>query len=161
MAVKKPLVLGTSGHPEVLQAADTILANTSLTDTETLTNGGGSPAVIGSVVYISAGDTFQLAQANAAAASKAYGLVFDPSIAAAASGAVATDGIVTATTGEWDAVAGTTSGLTPGADYFLSAATAGRLTSTPPAAVGQYNTYVGTAKSSTALSVSIRESIAL
>ena len=161
MAVKKPLVLGTSGHPEVLQAADTILANTSLTDTETLTNGGGSPAVIGSVVYVSASDTFQLAQANAVAPSKAYGVVFDASIAAAASGAVATDGIVTATTAQWDAVAGTTGGLAAGVDYFLSAATAGRLTSTAPSAAGQYNTYIGKAKNATDLSVNIRESIAL
>lgn len=160
MAVKKPLVLGTSGHPEVLQAADTIVANTSFTNVETLTNGGAA-AVIGSVVYVSAADTFQLAQANAAAPAKAYGVVYDASIAGAASGSVATDGLITATTGEWDAVAGTVGGLTAGVDYFLSAAIAGRLTSTPPTAAGQYNTYVGTAKSATVLSLSPRHAIAL
>ena len=37
-----------------------------------------------------------------------------------------------ATTAQWDAVAGTTGGLAFGANYFLSAGTAGLLTATAP-----------------------------
>lgn len=161
MAVKTPLVLGSSGHPEQLQAADTITVSTSFTNTEQVTNGGGAAAVICTPVYISAADTFLLAQANAAATADVYGLVYDASIGAAASGSIATDGLVTATTGQWDAVTGLVGGLVAGTDYFLSATTAGRLTATAPTAAGQFNVFVGKAKSATTLSVSIRERIAL
>ena len=52
-------------------------------------------------------------------------------------------------------------GLTAGADYFLDPATAGKLTTTPPSTVGQFNVYVGRAKSSTDMHLDIRFAIAL
>lgn len=161
MAVKKPLVLGTSGHPEQLQSGDTIQVPTTTTEVETLTNGGGATINFGNAVYLSAADTVQLARANALATAKIYGLVYDASIAAAASGQIATDGILSGTTAQWDAVTGQTGGLTVGTDYFLDPTTAGRLTITPPTTAGQYNCYIGRAKSTTDMHLDIRTYIAL
>ncbi len=161
MAVKKVLVMGASGHPEQLQTGDSIQVAQTTTEVETLTNGGGSSAPIGTPVYLSAADTFQNGRANAFATAKVHGVVADTSIAAAASGQVATDGIVTATTGQWDTITGQVGGLTAGADYFLDAATAGKLTTTPPTTVGQVNAYVGRAKSTTDLHLDIRFPILL
>lgn len=161
MATKKVLVLGASGHPEQLQPGDSISVATTTTEVETLTNGGGSPAPIGTPVYISAADTFQSARANAFGTSQVEGLVYDVSIASSTPGQVATDGIVTATTGQWDAITGQTGGLTPGADYFLDPATAGRLTTTPPTTAGQVNTLVGRAKSTVDFHLQIRYPILL
>jgi hypothetical protein len=44
---------------------------------------------------------------------------------------------VTATTGQWDAVTGGSGGLTPGVYYYVSAATAGLLTTTAPTTTGE------------------------
>jgi hypothetical protein len=161
MAVKKVLVMGASGHPEQLQAGDSINVATTTTEVETLTNGGGSSVPIGTPVYISAADTFLTARANASGTAKLHGLIYDASIASASAGSVATDGVVTATTTQWDAITGQTGGLTAGADYFLDAAAAGKLTSTPPSTAGQYNVYVGRAKSTTDMHLDIRFPIAL
>lgn len=161
MAIKKVLVMGTSGHPEQLQAADSIQVATTTTEVETLTSANAASAPIGTPVYLSAADTFVNARANAVATAKVYGLVMDVAIAAVASGNIATDGVVTATTAQWDAITGQTGGLTVGADYFLDAAAAGKLSSTPPATVGQFNAYVGRAKSTTDFHLDIRFAIAL
>lgn len=98
----------------------------------TATNGEASAIAVGKAVYISSGDTVKLANANAAATKNVVGLVFDTSINSAASGSVAVAGSVVATTTQWDAVTGQSGGLTPGAKYYLSNATAGNLTTTAP-----------------------------
>jgi hypothetical protein len=54
------------------------------------------------------------------------------STASGAAASVAVAGVVTATTGQWDAVTGQTGGLTTGAKYYLSNTTAGALTTTAP-----------------------------
>jgi hypothetical protein len=63
--------------------------------------------------------------------------------------------VVTLTTGQWDAVAGTVGGLDPERPYYLSNVTAGHLTSTPPVAPGSYVTRVIVALSATQALVSI------
>lgn len=68
---------------------------------------------------------------------------------------VRTQGSVQLATSEWDAVAGTSGGLTPGAAYFLSAATAGRLTATAPVATGNVAIQVGVAINATTMIVQI------
>ncbi len=55
-------------------------------------------------------------------------------------------GLLTLTTAEWDAIAGTTGGLTPNTTYYLSTATAGKIQSTLPASPN-YVSKVGTALS--------------
>lgn len=161
MALRKPLVLN-AGQIQQLQAGDTLNAPQSGGDQVELTNGNAGAVVIGAPVYISANDTFDKARSNAAATARVAGLVAKtPSIANAASGPVQTDGPMTATTGEWDAITGGAGGLTAGTVYYLDPATAGKLTSTAPTTVGQLVVEVGVAISTTILDIKIKAPILL
>ena len=160
MALVKPLVM-YNGRVSQLLAADTLDAVVAEVDSLTLTNANAGSAVIGTPVYISAASSFNLARADASGTADPIGLVSSSSIAAAGSGSVLTDGFLTATTGQWDAVTGGTGGLTAGSSYFLSATTAGRLTTTAPTATGQFVSFIGKAVSTTVLEVSIDRAIAL
>ena len=156
MAQKKPLVLN-SGQIEQLQSTDYIANN----DIPQLTNGNAGSIVIGTVVYASGVNTVDKARGNAVGTTNVIGLVYDATIVAAASGGVLMDGIMSATTGQWDAVAGTTGGLTRDTIYFLSSATAGLLTDTAPTSVGEFVVSVGIAISTTELKIEIQPRIKL
>lgn len=161
MALRSPIVL-INGRLSQIPAGDTLSAVVSEVDSFNLTNGNASAIVICSPVYLTGvADTCNLARADASGTADTFALVSATSIAAAASGAVQTDGFFTATTAQWDAITGQTGGLTPAAAYFLSAATAGRLTTTAPTATGQFCCYVGKAISSTVLEISLDRAIAL
>lgn len=161
MALKKPLVL-YSGEIAQLQAGDDLNVPISGTIDITLTNDEATPVVICSAVYIDAADGFKKAKADAAGTSKAMGLVnVSPSITNATSGVVATSGIMTATTLQWDAIAGTTGGLVFGTFYYLSAATAGLITPTAPSTTGQYVLEIGQAISTTEMKLTFRPRILL
>ena len=160
MVARRPLVL-LDGQIAQLPAADTIDAPSSEVDVLLLNNAGVSAAPICSPVYVSGSGAFQLARANAGATEAVIGFVKDASIAPASNGAIQTDGLFTATTGEWDTVTGQTGGLTPGSRYFLSSATAGRITTTAPTASGSYVRPLGRAISETALEITIQPSILL
>lgn len=127
----------------------------------TLQNNHGSGLVIGEAVFISAAGQVQKANANSGSTYAVIGLVADASIANAASGSIAVVGTLTATTGEWDTVTGQTGGLTAGAQYYLSAVTAGRLTSTPPSTTGHYVVNVGRALSTTVMLINQNQIVAL
>jgi hypothetical protein len=151
MALRKPLVI-ISGQLQEIPAGDTLNASVAEIDIVQATNGEVGAIVIGTPVYVSAAGTVKKAAANAGGTRSVLGLVKDVSIAGAASGSIQTDGILTATTGQWDAVAGTTGGLVAGSIYYLSA-TAGLLTSTAPVTGGQYVCEVGIAISTTELDI--------
>ncbi len=119
-----------------------------------LTNGEASPFIVGNVVYSSAAGTVKKAQANALATSRVMGLTLTAT-AAAGSATIKTGEVVTLTTGQWDAIAGTTGGLTFGTPYFLSAATAGLLTATAPSTTGQQWVQVGIGLSTTQMEIQI------
>jgi hypothetical protein len=160
MAARKPLVIN-AGQIEQLQAGDTLDASVSEVDVVSKTNDNASPIVIGSPVYQKADGDVDLGRANAQGTVQLLGLVKDASIAAAASGIIQTDGILAATTGQWDTVTGGTGGLTPGSPYYLDAATAGKLTLTAPTSVGQFVVRVGLATSTTEMDISITPPIKL
>lgn len=160
MAARKPLVIN-AGQVEQLQAGDTLDASVSEVDVTSETNDNASPIVIGMAVYAKSDGDVDLARANAQGTVQVEGLVRDTSIAAAASGIIQTDGVLTATTGQWDAVTGQSGGLTAGSPYYLSAATAGNITPTAPTSVGEFVVRVGLALSSTALDISIEPPIKL
>jgi len=160
MAAKKPLVL-CNGQIEQLQAGDTLDASVSEVDVVSKVNGNAGALVIGTPVYVKATGEMDKGQANASATIQLLGLVKDVSVASAAPGVVQTDGILVATTVQWDAVAGTTGGLSPGTVYYLDAATPGQLTATPPSSAGQYLVRIGLAVSATELDISIRDPIKL
>lgn len=155
MAVKKPLVLNTTGQIEQLQSSDSL----SSVELLQLTNGNAGSIVIGAPVYISAADTVDKARANATGTKDVFGLVADATIAAAATGGIQTDGILIATTGQWDSICGTSGGLTFNTRYYLSQATAGLLTATAP--TSGWVCEVGIALSTTEMKVDIKPTIKL
>lgn len=162
MATRLPLVIGANGLVQQLQSGDQIVNATAQTDIRLLLNGESSLAiVIGAPVYISAAGTMKRAQANAAATSKVIGLGYDVSTAAAASGNAALNGLLVATTAQWDAVTGQTGGLTPGSTYFLDPTTVGKLTVTAPTTVGQSVVQVGVALSATDMNLTVTPPILL
>lgn len=152
MALRKPLVI-VSGQIQQLQSADTLDAVQSGGVSVNQTNNEAGAIVIGTPVYNDVANGVKKGRADASGTTKVVGLVRDVSITAAASGAIQTDGILTATTGQWDAVMGTTGGLTVGTRYYLSATTAGLGTATAPTTVGQYVVELGIAMSTVDLKV--------
>jgi hypothetical protein len=108
------------------------VASTQEATVSTLTNNQGSAIVCGRAVYSDTSGTYKLAQSNAVGTRKFTGLQTDASVANAAPGVIATAGVLTLTTVQWDVVTGQSGGLTTDAFYYLSGATAGALTSTAP-----------------------------
>ena len=149
MASVKPLVI-KSGQVQEIPAGDTLDAAVSEVNLVELENEEGAQVDRGDVVYISSAGKISLAQADAALTEKAFAIVYDASIADTATGNVITSGILTGLTG-----------LTAGAKYFLSAATAGLLTDTPPSGSGEFVRPLGIAMSTTELKVDVDISVLL
>ncbi len=160
MASRKPLVQN-AGQIEQLQAGDTLDAVVAEVEVITQTNDEASPIVIGQPVYNDADDGVKLAKANAAGTINIIGLVRSASIAASTSGSIQTSGVLSATTGQWDAISGTTGGLVFGTRYYVSAASAGEITDVAPSSVGQFVAQVGIAISTTELKIDIQPTILL
>lgn len=152
MATKKPLVI-TDGQIERLQPGDQL----DLERTTTKTANGALPLF--TAVYTQGGNATP-AQADSQPTTRAIGLVQ----AAAADTdpvEVQVDGIMEGLTTEWDAVTGQTGGLTEGAQYYLSATTAGDITVTAPDAFGEFVVPIGVALSATELDIEIGAPIRL
>jgi hypothetical protein len=158
---------GTNG--QVLAAAsgeatglDWIDVVTAAEAKHTATNDNGSTANMGQPVYIKSDGDFDLALANAEGTCRSVGFVQDATIAAAADGEVQLDGVITlGSTADWDAITGGSGGLTPGAIYYVSTATAGLLQSTVPSGAGNYICPVLLGLSATAGQILNRPRIAL
>jgi hypothetical protein len=127
--------------------------------TVSLVNGGAN-AVAGNAVYSSAAGSFSLAAATAAATALVVGLLAVDTVAGAA-GTVQVAAVLTLTTAQWDAVAGTVGGLAFGQSYYLSAGIAGRIAAASPATAGQFSTLVGVALSATQMRLSVQPPIGL
>ena len=159
MALRKPLVIN-AGQVQQLQSGDTLDAPQAGGDIMVLTNDEAGALIQGNVVYMDAVDGVKKAKGDAAGTSKPVGLsVGTP--AAGATGQIMIAGVLTLTTGQWDAAFGTTGGLTFNTVYYLSAASAGLGTVTAPTAVGSYVVELGIALSTTELFVRIRQTILL
>ena len=150
MAIRKPLVV-VSGQVQQLQAGDSIASPITISQT----NDEAGALVIGNIVYSDVADGVKKAQANAAATQKPLGFVTDVTVATGQPVNIQTSDILTATTAQWDAVAGTTGGLAANTDYYLDPATPGKITATPTSTVGQYLRRVGYAFSTTELDIRI------
>ncbi|MCK5643528.1 MAG: hypothetical protein KAJ19_22195 [Gammaproteobacteria bacterium] len=152
MAERKPLV-EISGEVQELPAGDNLPSAADI-----LSRTFTSIAIAGAPQYVDGNGSVDNARANAEGTSQVLGLS-RIAVGAPGPGQIHTDGVLTLTTGEWDALAGTAGGLTADVKYFLSAAVAGRLVSAAPAVAGQYVVEVGTALSTTELNVRIRRRI--
>jgi len=161
LAERKPLVIN-AGQIQQIQTGDTLDVNlTGEVDTVSLENENAGTIVIGCPVYCSDVDKVDKAQANAVATVEVLGLVQDVTILTTASGNIQTDGVLTATTGQWDAITGDTGGLTAGSVYYLDPDTAGMLTTTVPPDAGDFVLRVGKAISATGLEISILNAVKL
>jgi hypothetical protein len=160
MALRKPLVI-VNGQVQQIQSGDTLDAIVNEVDITQATNNEATTLVIGTPVYVDGAGTVKEAQADALITSRVLGLVQDVTIAAAAAGDIQTDGVFVATTTQWDAVAGTTGGLSPGVHYFLSAATAGLISATAPTTTGEVVVNLGLALSATELDINNMQSVLL
>lgn len=160
MASRKALVI-IGGKIQQLPAGDYLDSPTSGSQDISVVNNNAGAIVIGTPVYIAAAGQVDKAKADAAATADVVGLVKTTSIAAAGTGIVTVDGVLTATTGQWDAVTGGSGGLTANTIYYLDPATAGKLTSTAPTTVGHSVTRVGKALSTTDLLINIEAPILL
>ncbi len=142
------------------QYVDNAISASGATNQSFVNDNAGS-IVIGAPVYVKSNGNVDLAEANATATTLVVGLVHDTSIATTVSGLVTVEGVVTATTAQWDAVTGQVGGLTAGSVYYLDPATAGMLTVTAPSTTGQYVATVGLAMSATKMKITIQPTILL
>jgi len=160
MALKKPLVI-SSGQVQQLQSGDTLDAPMTAVDIVVATNSNAGAIVIGSPVYPDGNDSVDLGKADASGTVELLGLVRDTTIGIAGSGEIQTDGVLAATTGQWDAVTGDSGGLTAGTVYYLDPSTAGMLTDTAPSTAGQFVVRVGLATSTTEMEIGVEPPIKL
>lgn len=160
MALRKPLVL-VNGKLRQIAASDTLDAQVIEVDIVNQQNNNAATINIGQPVYNDGAGTVDLAQADAGGTVEVLGLVKAATIAAAASGAIQTDGVIAATTAQWDALTGDVGGLTPGSVYYLDPDTAGNITLTAPTAVGDFVVRLGKAISTTELEITILQPIEL
>ena len=121
-----------------------------------LTNDEGATIAVCQPVYSSSSGKVKLGRADAAATSIVAGLVSDATIANGAIGNVQSAGFMTKTTAQWDAQTGDVGGLVPGAQYWLSDVTAGKLVKVAPGA-GSYDTLIGQALSATEMQLTIEQ----
>ena len=156
MAAQKPLVI-IAGQIQQLPVGDTLAAAATEVDVIAKLNANAGTIVIGTPVYPSSATQVDKAGAAAAGTRRVLGLMQSVSTASGVSGFVQTDGVLTASTAQWDAVAGTTGGLAAGTVYYLSA-TAGLLTATAPSTSGHYVCEVGMALSPTELEIDTHRS---
>lgn len=157
MAVRKVLVV-KNGQVQQLQPGDIISGQNLSVD---LTNGSGTDAApIGSPVRILNDDTFSLAEADNANAKDTIGFAAETIGVNPASGTIQTEGVLEATTGEWDAITGDTGGLVAGSKYYLDV-TPGKMTKTPPTAEDVYLAPLGIAITATTFRIDIDTNILL
>lgn len=159
MALRKPLVI-ISGQVQQLPAADTLSGPFAEIEGLTQTSGEAGGITIGMAVYSSAADTVKKGQANASGTVELVGIAASTFVTTG-TGTVQSSGSLALTTAQWDAVAGTTGGLSFGTVYYLDPTTAGKITSTAPSTVSQYVVRVGVALSTTELLINLQQPILL
>lgn len=158
MALQRPLKYDPTAGEIARFAADDFINEV---DFLTVNNETGVTLVKFTPVYQTAvANEVAKAHASALATARVIALLAE-AIADGASGAALSDGRLTGSTAEWDAITGQTGGLTPGSKYYVSPTTAGMLTTTPPTVDGHVLAPVGTAKSATEFEVSMGTRVVL
>ena len=135
--------------------APTWQPNTSVAPTITKTNNDSVPLTKGMPVYISSAGNVTRALAISFAQSLSIGLVTDNSVGIGSPATILNSGIITATTGDWDALTGSVGGLVEGSLYYLGTTFGTLLTTTAPTNTGDFVVVLGIAVSSTQLIINI------
>lgn len=158
MAVIRPLYINTTtGELTRAGVGDQVFDSNFLT----VTNPGVSPIPPGTPVKCIGASQVGEAQADSLANAKVIALTTETIADSGGTGVAQTDGRITLTTGEWDAVTGQVGGLTFGAKYYLDPASPGMMTTTPPSVDGQVLAPLGSAKSTTLFEITIGTRIVL
>lgn len=161
MSLVKPLILDPiTKRLRNIKPGETLNAAVQEVDVISLSNGTGGALSAGTPIYISGTDAMAKSRANAESTADVQGILLEDT-ADAATGTVQTDGKAVLTTAQWDLITGQTGGLTPSSSYYLNSAVAGKLTTTPPGATGEFVTHIGKAVNSTTLDLSIVQGIEL
>lgn len=109
----------------------------------------------GTPVYVGSGGSLVPARANASATvDGVVGLLIHPA-AASAEAPYRFAGELSLTTDQWDSITGESGGLTPGERYFVSSATAGKITKTAPSSGGTFVFQVGVAESANTMQIQL------
>lgn len=163
MALRRPIVLGTTGRKELLQSTDTIFLGATNVHGIEFTNTSGSSIAAGTPVYLLNNSVYLADQGAGEPASWVQGLVTS-AVGSGSGGVIQMSGVLTLTTGEWDALVGTTGGLTPNSKLWLHLTLAGKLTPVLPPMLTTVNKYllgVGRAVNATAFEISIASRVLL
>lgn len=150
-------------YREFVAGTGITIAHTDATTTINATGGGASSTVSltnvdsvqvlkGTPVYSFSSGGFKRGKADTDATINLVGLA-GADISTSTLGDIQTDGVLTATTAEWDTVTGESGGLTVNTTYYLSEVTDGKLTSTPPSS--GYIVPTGLAVSTTQLKINL------
>jgi len=139
------IVTGKEMPGEILIGGGSIVEE----DGDTMINDNAWAIVIGTPVYVKPNGRADKAGADIRATVEVFGLVKDTLIPSGVAGMIQTHGTLLATMTEWDAVAGTAGGLTPGRVYYLDATVAGKMTEIAPSTPGQFVARLGIALSAT------------
>ena len=153
MATRKPIV-DVGGSFQELPAGDVLDASVAEVDVVAKINSESTDLVPGEPVYAFSATGVKRARANADGTSRVVGFARAAHVAGN-SGSIQTNGVLTLTTAEWDAITGDSGGLTFNTRYYLSTATAGRLQTTAPTGSGNWNKPVGIALSTTEMLINI------
>jgi hypothetical protein len=160
MTTRLPLVI-VNGRVQQLQSGE-VLGGLNSGQVRNATNVESSLALtIGMPVYAFSADSVKAGKADASASSRIIGLWRETVTTNGVLGDYIPNGILSATTSQWDSIAGTSGGLTPGAAYYLSSTVAGNITSVAPSASGSLIVELGIAVSPTDIEVSIKSPILL
>lgn len=116
----------------------------------------GDTLVAGELVYADVTSKWRKAKADATATARAYGFIVN-GVTATFAGLALNAGQLELLTTEWDAVSGETGGLTPGVQYFLSNATAGRITKDTASLTTGFRVPVGKAVTVARMAVQVDE----
>jgi hypothetical protein len=154
------IALGANGTVLSSNGTDPVWAAVADPSQSSYVNDEASALLVGNWMYADATGGAKKAKADASTTVQVVGISLTAA-AAAGSAVVQGSGIVALTTGQWDAIAGTTGGLAVNTPYFLSAATAGAMSATPPATAGQKIVRLGIGLGPTKMRIAIQAPIGL
>ncbi len=154
----REFVAGTGISISHTDDSTTITATGGTAAVTNMTNVDSEELVKGTPVYTFGDGTFKAARANTQASTSLIGLTFTD-IAQSSEGQIQTDGVVTASTAQWDLLTGGSGGLTPNTLYYLSETVKGKLKPTSP--TSGYVVPIGSAISATGLKLNLNSTILL